>query len=84
MNLTSQSSSKMSNVAQLDEAIFQEMKELSDALHPEGYSFKAGYMESLLLSLPIDLDLNQKQLRKLAEVLRGRRLDFVQHSFPRA
>ena len=70
-------------VAQLDEAIFQEMKELSDALHPGGYSFKAGYMESLVLSLTIDLDLNQKQLRKLADVLRSRRSDFVRHSFPR-
>ncbi len=74
----------MANLAQLDEAIFQEMKELSEALHPEGYPYKAAYMESLLLSLPIDLDLNQKQLRKLAEVLRARRSDFVRHSFPRS
>lgn len=74
----------MSNVAQLDEAIFQEMKELSDALHPEGYPYKAGYMESLLLCLPIELGLNQKQLRKMAEVLRRRRSDFVRNSFPRS
>lgn len=74
----------MSDVAQLDEAIFQEMKELSEALHPEGDAFKAEFLEALLLSLPIDLLLNQKQLRKMAEVLRRCRSDFVQHSFPRA
>lgn len=74
----------MANTVQLDIAIFEAMKGLSEALHPEGDAFKADYLERFILGLPIDLDLNQKQLRKLAEVMQRRRSDFVRHSFPRS
>jgi hypothetical protein len=67
----------MADLAQLDEAIFQEMKDLSETLHPAGYPFKAGFLESLILSLPVDLGLTKQQLAKMAEVLRRRRSDFV-------
>ena len=63
---------KLEKLVALDREVESQLKRLSFELHPNGYAFTAGYLESLIYTLRLDLELNQKQMKLFADVLRSR------------
>jgi hypothetical protein len=63
---------KLDKLMALDREVEEQLKRLSFELHTDGYAFTAGYYESLIRSLAIDLQLNQKQMKLFVDVLRSR------------
>jgi len=63
---------KLEKLIALDREVESQLKRLSYELHSDGYAFTAGYFESLIYNLRLELQLNQKQMKLFAEVLNSR------------
>lgn len=62
----------MDKIIKLDREITNEMGRLATLLDRDGYPYKAGYLESFVGSLAVELNLNQKQMRTFANLLKSR------------
>ncbi len=63
---------KLDKLMALDREVEGQLKSLSFELRSNGYAFTAGYFENLIYTLRLDLQLNQKQMKLFADVLRSR------------
>lgn len=75
--------SKIDKLIALDRELETQLKRLAYELHADGYAFTAGYFESLIYNLRLDLQLNQKQMKLFAEVLQSRAQGLAAKRSPR-